>query len=169
MPEESPLNLGLECLKTQRLDEAIPYLEEATVLFPKNHQAFNYLGIAYAKKGLPDKAIGALQASVQLRNDIASTHYNLGLAYQAEEFMDRAREQFEQALALDSQYIKAEEAIRALTTQEQNAPQSTKSCARHAGEPAIGVCSFCHLPVCKACKTVVEGQVYCNNCASTQS
>ena len=165
MPVQTPLELGLECLKAQKIDEAIEHLEKATVRFPQDHRAFNYLGVAYAQKGLFDRAVAALQAAVRLRADSPSIHYNLGLAYQADGFPDRARDEFEQALKLDASYHKAEEALKALAAQRRPDELSAQACARHTDEPAVAVCSFCHLPVCAKCKTLVDGEVFCSVCA----
>ena len=166
MPAETPLQLGLESLKAQKLDEAIKHLEEATAQFPEDHQGFNYLGVAYAQKGLANRAIGAFQTAIQIRDNIPSIHYNLGLAYQAERFPDKAREEFKQALGLDPSYMKAVEALKVLDAHEHSQNSlSAQSCARHADEPAVDICPFCQLPICDKCKTVVNGQALCTNCA----
>lgn len=169
MPAQTPFTLGVECLKAGQMDEAIEHLEKATVHFPEDYQGFNYLGVAYAKKGLPNKAIGALQAAAQLKPNMPSIHYNLGLAYQADGFPDKAKEEFEHALKLDATYQKAADALKALDARhETDNWLSAQSCARHPDEPAIAQCSFCRLPVCSKCKTIVRGQIYCNFCAEKQ-
>ena len=167
MINQSPLELGLECLRTQKIDEAIEHLEEATALFAQDYKALNYLGVAYAKKGLYDRAVGSLLAALNLRPNVASIHYNLGLAFQADGFPEKAREHFQHALGLDPEYEKAVVALKTLDAQAVES-LSSQSCARHSDESATGVCSFCHLPVCKKCKTIVGDQVYCSSCAPKQ-
>ena len=167
MPAQTPLELGLECLRTQKVDEAIQHLEQAATRFPEDHQGFNYLGVAYAKKGLYDRAIGAFQTALQVKSDIPSIHYNLGLAYQADGFLDKAREELQQALGIDPSYLKAVEALKALDTQEHSQNSlANQSCARHADEPAVDVCPLCQLPICDKCKTVINGKVLCTTCAN---
>lgn len=169
MPVQTPLTMGLECLKAGNIDEAIEHLERATSRFPEDYQGFNYLGVAYARKGLPNRAIGALQTAARLRSDIPSIRYNLGLAYQADGFPDRAREEFQEALRLDPSYQKGEEALKLLDARDRSQEDlSARSCARHTDEPAVALCSFCHLPVCQQCRVLVKGDVYCTECAARQ-
>ena len=170
MPAQTPLELGLECLKANRIDEAIQYLEEATTRFPEDYRGFNYLGVAYARKELYNRAVGAFLAALHIRSNIPSIHYNLGLAYRADGFPDRAREEFQEALRLDPSYQKAEQALKALEVEEQSSDAvSAQACTKHTDEPAVALCSFCHLPVCGECKTIVDGSVYCPRCAEQQA
>lgn len=169
MTERTPLETGLECLKANKVDEAIEHLERATSEHGQDYRGFNFLGIAYAKKGLYDRAIGAFERTIDLRSDIPSTHYNLGLAYQADDFPDRAREKYQQALGLDPSYQKAVEALKALDAEQQaDDSLAAQACARHTDEPAMGICSFCRLPVCQKCKTIVDDKVYCTTCAENE-
>jgi Tfp pilus assembly protein PilF len=166
--EQTSLQFGLDHLKAGRIDEAIEQLEKATVQSPEDYRAFNYLGVAYAQKKSYNRAVGALEKAAQLSPNIPSIHLNLGLAYQADGFPDRAREHFNTALSLDPSYERAAAALKSLDAEERS-HISTQSCARHADEPAIAVCSFCHLPICAECKMVVDGQIYCTNCAGAQN
>lgn len=164
MEKPTSLDIGVELLKARKTDEAIQHFEEATNFHPGDYRGFNYLGIAYAQKGMYDRAVAAFLGALRLRSDIPSIHFNLGLAYKADCIMDKAREQFQRALELDPNYDKASEALKVLSEEEAR-NMSEQSCARHAGEPAVGVCSFCRLPVCQECKTTVDGSVYCKSCA----
>jgi Tfp pilus assembly protein PilF len=158
--------LGLEYLKAGKIDEAMEHLETATTRFPEDYQGFTYLGVAYAQKGLYNRAVGAFQAAVRLRSDLPSIRYNLGLAYQADGFPDKAGEEFEEALRLDPSYQKAEQALKAIKVEEKKSQDtiSDQACARHTDETAVGVCAYCHLPICKECKTEWRGRTYCSNC-----
>jgi tetratricopeptide (TPR) repeat protein len=160
------LDLGLEALKTGQVDDAVGYLERACSECPNDYRGFNYLGVAYAQKKKYDRAVGAFQTAMSIRPNVPNIHYNLGLAYQADGLADLAREQFQTALGLDPEYAKARDALDRLNTEDQGSQAlAGQSCARHTNEPAVGVCSFCHLPVCKDCKVEVSGQVFCANCA----
>lgn len=92
MSEQNQLKYGLECLKAGKIDEAIGQLETACEIDPSDYRAFNYLGIAYAQKKLFNRAIGAFNKAIQLRPNIPSIHYNLGLAYDADGLPEKARE-----------------------------------------------------------------------------
>lgn len=170
MRVRTPLEIGLELLRAGKLDEAIEQLELATTRFPEDYRAFNYLGVAYAQKKLVNRAIGALQTAIRLRGDVANIHYNLGLVYQAEGFHEEARQEFEKALEIDPSYHRAEEALRAMREGAQEAEMlASQACARHTDEPAVALCSFCHLPVCARCKKLIGGRVYCVKCAGKQT
>jgi len=162
---QTPLQMGLDCLKAGKVDEAIVHLERACEQAPNDYRAFNYLGVAYAQKKLYDRAIGAFNTAVRLRPDAPAVRYNLGLAYEADGLVDRAREEFERALELNPGYENARQALQRLEEEERRQYEG-QSCARHTDEPAVGHCSFCHLPVCSECRTVVGGRVYCKSCAA---
>jgi len=169
MPAQTPLQLGLECLKAGKIDEAIEYLERATARFPEDYQGFNYLGVAYARKEMYNRAVGAFQAALRIRPNVPSIHYNLGLAYQADGLPEMAREAFQNALRLEPSYDKAAEALRVLDEQAYEEMFSVQACARHADTPSEGVCVLCRLPVCKRCKRVINDQIFCSACAAKQA
>lgn len=163
MSEQSLLQLGMECLKAGKLDEAIQYLEQATVQSPGDYKGFNFLGIAYALKGLNNRAIGTLEAAGNLRPDIPSVQYNLGLAYKADGIEDRAKEHFDRALELDPHHQKSADALSDMVFA--GSAMLRKSCARHADEPAVAECSVCRLALCDRCKKTIGGVVCCPKCA----
>lgn len=163
MSTQSSLQLGTECLKSGKIDEAIQYLEKATMEFPQDYRGFNFLGIAYAQKGLHNRAIGSLEVAKKLHPRSASIHFNLGLAYHADGFSDRAKEHFEEALKIDPTYARASQALRGMLHQEDSI--LSQGCARHTDEPAIGLCQLCRLPMCLKCRTVVGTQTLCEKCA----
>lgn len=166
MVGQTSLDLGLDALKTGRFDEAVGYLERACSEYPHDYRGFNYLGVAYAQVKKYDRAVGALQTAMSIRPSVPSIHYNLGLAYQADGLADLAREQFRMALDIEPGYVKAQEALDRLAEEDRALEAlAAQACARHTDRPAVGVCSFCHLPVCKDCRVVVADQVFCSNCA----
>ncbi|MHB0999502.1 MAG: tetratricopeptide repeat protein [Armatimonadota bacterium] len=165
MAMQSLLQQGLDHLKAHQIDEAIDVLETVTKDFPHDYRAFNYLGIAYAQKGKHNLAIGALQAALQIRSDIPSIRYNLGLAYQADGLTEMAIHEFDQVVQMDPSYHKAADALKTLQGKMNDEDTfSMNACARHPEEPAVGVCTVCRLPVCRECKTVVNDQVVCTKC-----
>ncbi|GEM_PF-2495578 len=166
MVGQTSLDYGLEALKAGQFSDAVAYLERACSEFPNDYRGFNYLGVAYAQQKLYDRAVGAFQTALSIRPNVPNIHYNLGLAYQADGLADLAREQFRTALDLDPNYAKAQEALDRLSEEDELLKSlAAQSCARHPHEPAAGVCSFCHLPVCKECRVVVADQVFCTTCA----
>ena len=163
MPPTTPLQQGIDALKAGNVDLAIEYLEQATAANPSDFQGFNCLGIAYAKKQLYNRAVGAFLVAIKLRPGVASIHYNIGLACQADGLPDRAREEFRKALQIDPAYRNADEALKQLDLQGED--MSARACARHTEEPAVGFCSFCHLAMCEQCRTTLRGEAVCTFCA----
>ena len=166
---QSSLELGLESLKANDIDMAIEYLEQAAGRSPNDYAGFSYLGIAYARKGLYNRAVGAFLAALRLRPNVPSIHFNMGLAYQADGFLDEARAEFEKALDMDQSYQRAADAIKALDSQQAHDTLSAQSCMKHTDEPAAALCAWCHLPICEECKTFVDGKVYCPRCGEQVS
>ncbi|HEY3297353.1 MAG TPA: tetratricopeptide repeat protein [Armatimonadota bacterium] len=162
MNEQSSLQLGLECLKSGKVDEAIQHLEQATAEFPDNYRALDFLGVAYAQKGLFNRAVGTLEAAVKLHPKSASVHYNLAQAYRADGIYDKAKDHYEQALRIDPMYVKAEAGLKLIPSIESD--MASVACAWHTGEPAIDKCQNCHLPVCTECKNSRGGVTYCPKC-----
>ncbi len=166
MVGQTSLDLGLEALKGGQTDNAVGFLERACLEFPNDYRGFNYLGVAYAQQRQYDRAVGAFQTAMSIRPSVPNIHYNLGLAYQADGLADLARDQFRAALEIDPEYEKAQEALQRLTAEDNSVESlAALSCARHPDQQALGICSYCHLPVCKDCKVVVADQVFCSNCA----
>lgn len=106
--------LGVEAYKAGDCDKAIEELEAATHQDPQNYKAFNYLGAACAAKGRYNAAIGAFKAAEQIAPGIASTHYNIAQAYEADGLLSEAEYEYEKAIQADPSYTKAQEALTSL-------------------------------------------------------
>lgn len=80
---------------------ALDHFRQAVAVAPDNPDARFYLGLTLTRVGEFDKAIAALQKTLQLDPSKQYVHYHLGLAYfRAARYKD-ALPQFEQALAYD--------------------------------------------------------------------
>ena len=62
-------------------DQAIPILQRAIGLGPKNGEAHTLLGRAYLEAGEIDRAIASLETARSLRPDLTNIEYQLGLAF----------------------------------------------------------------------------------------
>jgi Flp pilus assembly protein TadD len=62
-------------------DKAIEDFEKAIVLNPSQPEAYNNLGIAYARVGLVDKAFEQFNKTILLDQHQAMAYYNRGLLY----------------------------------------------------------------------------------------
>lgn len=105
---------GVEAFKTNDLDIAIEELETATQLDHANYKAFCYLGAAYAAKDRYNAAIGAFKTAEQIAPGVASIHYNIAQAYEASGILAEAEYEYERALEINPDYIKAQEALSKL-------------------------------------------------------
>jgi len=74
------LESGREFLHDGRLNEAISELSTAASLDPRLGEAHNLLGVAYARKGLQDRAKESYERAVKAEPDDAQTLNNLGFS-----------------------------------------------------------------------------------------
>jgi len=118
---ESPANAGavvvdaMNKLKSGNVAQAIAVLKQASTDYPDDAQVFTCLGVACNAKGDKPGALDAFEKALALQKSPRS-HYNLGLAYQAASRMDDALRQYREALALDSGYAAAGQAVDRLTS-----------------------------------------------------
>src|SRR6266511_3428047 len=80
-PGPEALLQGEQLIKQGRCEEAIARLKKATVMLPKNAQAWNHLGLAYHGNRQPEDAARAYQAALAVDHKLAAAHYNLGCLY----------------------------------------------------------------------------------------
>jgi len=76
---------GLILVRSGDLDKGIELLETALEKDPRAqmaHQTLNNLGLAYLERGECEKAIEALESSLNARHDYYNAMYNLGLAHE---------------------------------------------------------------------------------------
>jgi Flp pilus assembly protein TadD len=69
------------------------------------------LGSLYLRKGDLEKAVREFQEVIRLRPQMASAHYNLGLAFRKQNRENDAVIEFRRALAVDPQFRPAREAL----------------------------------------------------------
>ncbi len=72
---------GARLVREGRADQAVPRLQEAVRLLPKNAQAWNYLGLAWHHAGRPGDAIKAYQQALALDRNLSAARFNLGCLY----------------------------------------------------------------------------------------
>ncbi len=72
---------GKELVEKGRYQEAVPRLEKATTLLPKNPLAWNYLGLAYHANHQMEEAVKAYRIALSLDHKLAAVRYNLGCLY----------------------------------------------------------------------------------------
>ena len=72
---------GARLLGEGHPDQAVPRLQEAVQLLPRNAQAWNYLGLAYHKVARPADAARAYQQALLLNRNLSAARFNLGCLY----------------------------------------------------------------------------------------
>jgi len=95
--------MGAKLMETGKYDEAIEQFTKAIDSNPRYKDAYCDRGIAYKKKGDCNRAIADYQQGLQLDNNDADIHYNLGLAYMDKKEFLSATIEF-QALESRSEY-----------------------------------------------------------------
>jgi len=105
---------GVEAFKANDLDKAIEELEAATHENRDNYKAFCYLGAAYAAKQRYNAAVGAFKIAEQIAPGIASIHYNIAQAYEADGVDGEAEYEYEKALKINPDYAIARQALARL-------------------------------------------------------
>ena len=69
------------CDITGDLDGQLEALQRYTELKPDDANAWNNMGVAYAKKGEHDEAIGCYRRAVEIKPEMHEAWYNMGIAY----------------------------------------------------------------------------------------
>jgi tetratricopeptide (TPR) repeat protein len=102
-PSEQPfLNLGSLLMEQSRVGEAIPLLQKAVALAPRDAICRLRLGTAYLRLGRLTDAERDLEKAVQLAPDDPAAHYQLGKLYKEMKALDRAKAEFDRTAELQS-------------------------------------------------------------------
>jgi len=106
------LLLGMNSLETNKDDEAIADLMQATLRDDSNPRAHNYLGIAAGRKGWNEVSEKELRRAVELDPDYADANFNLAVLYlgRTPPLFEMARRHYQRALDLGSPHDAALEA-----------------------------------------------------------
>ena len=99
-------NLGFTYEHFGDNERALEEFGIAVELQPDNHRALANLGAVYAKLGLYNESIAALERSISIQ-DYHKTHDKLGLVYVELNLEDKAIESFKEAIKLNQRYAKA--------------------------------------------------------------
>ena len=94
-------NLGMLLVQTDRLNEAMYYLQRAVALNPNNAEAHNNLGNAWRAKGRLEQALDEFQRAAELRPTVAIYHANIGGVLTTKGNFKEAVARFETAMQND--------------------------------------------------------------------
>jgi Flp pilus assembly protein TadD len=100
-PSEQPmLNLAIDLIQHNRLDEALPLLNQAVAIAPRDPKIREQLGHLYLQQEQLDKAQQEFQEAVALSPDSSSFHFLLGQVYRRQGKKAEAVAEFARAKAL---------------------------------------------------------------------
>lgn len=95
----------------------IEQLEDHCRQNPDDYQALVSLGVAYARAGRHEDALGPLRRAAELRDKDAPAHFNLGRALALAGRRAEAEAEYRSALALDPGYAPAVTALKGMASQ----------------------------------------------------
>jgi tetratricopeptide (TPR) repeat protein len=96
------LNLGSLLVREDRSGDALPYLQQAMAMAPRDVRVHRELGKAYMHLNELDKAEAELETSVKAAPDDAPTHFVLAQVYRKRGMAGQARDEMQRYAALAS-------------------------------------------------------------------
>ncbi len=94
-------------LQNRVYEDRIKTFELTAKRFPAHAGVQLMLGIAYAERNMPDKAIEHFQTAIRLNPDYWAAHFNLGGVYKKLNMPDKAIEQYLITIKLNPDYVEA--------------------------------------------------------------
>ena len=105
--EEDWVDKGLKLIGQQQYDEAIKAFSTAIEIIPRDYQAYNYRGVAWALKGEFNKAIADYNKSLKIRPRYAEAYNNLGFAQTQMGDLQQALTDYSRALEINPLFVDA--------------------------------------------------------------
>ncbi len=105
--EEDAFDRGLKLIGEQRYDEAIKAFSTAIEIIPRDYQAYNYRGVAWALKGNYDKAIADYNKALEIRPRYAEAYNNRGFARTQHGDLRNALNDYARALEINPFFVDA--------------------------------------------------------------
>lgn len=96
------LDLGILLVEQNRPQDAIPYLQQAVQISPKDPKAHERLGRAYERLDRLSEAQAELEKAVEASPNDGALHYVLGQIYRRQGIKDKAQAEFEKSTELKS-------------------------------------------------------------------
>lgn len=105
--EEDAFDEGLKLISQQRYDEAIQAFSTAIEIIPRDYQAYNYRGVAWALKGNYDKAIADYNNALEIRPRYPEAYNNRGFARTQNGDLSNALNDYARALEINPFFVDA--------------------------------------------------------------
>jgi choline-sulfatase len=94
---------GVTLVRMKRYEEALPFLLKALELGYRNTMTYNFLGTAYLASGRDLDAVLAYEEAIRLDAKYSAPYGNLALFYARTGQMEKSRQFYQKACALDSE------------------------------------------------------------------
>ena len=105
--EEDAFDSGLKLIDQQRYEEAIQAFSTAIQIIPRDYQAYNYRGVAWALMGKYDKAIADYNKALEIRPRYAEAYNNRGFARTENGDLSKALNDYTRALEINPFFVDA--------------------------------------------------------------
>ena len=105
--EEDWVDKGLKLISQQQYDKAINAFSTAIEIIPRDYQAYNYRGVAWALKGDFNKAIADYNKALKIRPHYAEAYNNLGFAHTQIGDLRQALTDYSRALEINPFFVDA--------------------------------------------------------------
>jgi Flp pilus assembly protein TadD/septal ring-binding cell division protein DamX len=105
--EEDAFDNGLKLIDQQRYEEAIQAFSTAIQIIPRDYQAYNYRGVAWALMGKYDKAIADYNKALEIRPRYAEAYNNRGFARTENGDLSNALNDYTRALEINPFFVDA--------------------------------------------------------------
>ena len=106
-PTEEQLKLLIELYQSGKLDEAESQAHALLKQFPDNLTCLNILGVVLDAKGKTEDAIKVYQNALQINENSAETHFNMGSILHRLGRSNEARVSYEKAISIKSDFLNA--------------------------------------------------------------
>ena len=134
---------GLKEWEKKNYQQAAAFFEKAIILYPQYDEAFNYLGMMYARLDQTEKSRAAFETAVKLNDKNASADRNLAGVMLRQHDYQRAGDLARKSLALDSSNAFAW-TIAAIADLQAGNPDLAVRAARRAHESPHDGYALCH-------------------------
>ncbi len=125
---------GIFLTEVREYDAAISILQEGLKLIDYDPDIWNYMGVAYWRKGDLDRALEAFDTSLSLDHNYSIAFHNVGSVYLSKYLKTKQRSDleksilnFKKALELDPEYASAYNGIGAAYSQAGNVEEAIRS------------------------------------------
>lgn len=109
-------------LREQLYGEAAALFEKALAVNASDTRIYNYLGITYRRMEMNEQAVTCFTKAIVIDKEDCNLYFNLGRVYQQKAEAAKARQAYEAALRINSDFAEAKMALQSLTPGAASAP-----------------------------------------------